>query len=120
MWFKLLNGVLTHWRVVVALVALLVQSALIWQVQEWRWTGILEASEKASAEKAAETYRGALERLQQALAAADAANRRADAAIKRLKKDRDRWQTAYRAALSDSPECEAWAKESIKCPVPQS
>ena len=117
MW-KLVNLVLTHWRAAAVCVALLVQSVVVWQVQEWRWTSRLEASRRESAEQTAESYRGALERLQEALREADAANRRADSAIRRLKKDRDAWKKALNDAQTSDPDCAAWSQGAIRCPLP--
>ncbi len=119
MWF-LVNRALTHWRVLLAGAACVVLIAITWQVQEWRWGERTAALERDWSNRNAAGWEAALRAYREAVAEGDRAARRADEAISRMKKDRDKWKTAYSEALESDPDCAAWAEGPIRCPVPQS
>ena len=125
MWFKVVNSVLTHWRVVVVLAALLAAAAGGALLNGWRLQGeverartALEAQRADYESKLASGYKASLEAYRKAIQRADDAERAADAAIRRMRKEKDQWKQAFAEAQQNDPDCAAWASGRIACPLP--
>lgn len=116
MW-KLVNVALTNWRVLVACAALLASFGLGWTVNGWRLTSAFGAERLAYEQRIAAGWESALRAYKQQIAAAEEAERRADQAIKRLRKERDKWQATYNTAIKDDPNCAEQAAQPLRCPV---
>lgn len=117
MWSQALALVLSRWRVIATAGALLACFVAGWQVNGWRWAARYEAHEKQAAQQLASGWEAALKLYRAQQAQADAAQKRADDAIRRLRKERDRWQATYNAALRDDPACAEQAAQVLRCPV---
>ena len=116
MW-KLVNVALTNWRALVACAALLASFGAGWQANGWRLTSAFGQERLAYEQRIAAGWEAALRAHQKQLAEAAAAERRADEAIKRLRKERDKWRITYEAAIKDDPDCAAQAAQVLLCPV---
>lgn len=117
MWFKVINAALTNWRVLAASVALLASFGAGWQANGWRLTSAFGQERLECAQRIASGWESALRAYRQQIEEADKAARRADEAIKKLRKDRETWQTKYEAATRNDPDCAAQAAQPLRCPV---
>ena len=119
MWFAIVNRVLTHWRVAVVLAALLAAFAVGAVVNGWRLQSALEAQRADYEARLAAGWEASLKAYRDALAKADEAQRAADQAIRRMRKERDQWKQTLSQAIESDPDCAAWASQRVACPLPQ-
>jgi hypothetical protein len=118
MWTGVLSAVLGKWRVWAAAGALLASFAAGWQVNAWRLTSAFGAERAGYEARIAKGWEAALRAYQAQVAAAAEAERQADEAVKRLRKERDTLRTQYQAAVKDDPSCAAQAEQRLRCPRP--
>jgi hypothetical protein len=117
MWFRIINAALTNWRVLAVCAAFAASFAAGWQANGWRLTSAFGRERLEYEQRIAAGWEAALRAHQKQIAEAAEAERRADEAIKRLRKERDKWQTSYETALKADPDCAAQASQPLRCPV---